>query len=203
YLTLPNENLVPIPETLSDEVAVFIEPVAAAYEIFEQTQIGRNQTIAVLGDGRLGAVVAMVLKGEGYQPLIAGHHAEKLQLLARLGIEAELETKLATGFDVVIDCSGSSAGFNRAAALVRPRGRLILKSTAAASAPMNLAPIVVNEITIVGSRCGRFAPAVAALAEDKLDPRPLISAAYPLEQAVEAFTAASLPTNFKVLLNIS
>ncbi|MGH8012827.1 MAG: MDR/zinc-dependent alcohol dehydrogenase-like family protein [Candidatus Binataceae bacterium] len=203
YLTLPNENLVPIPDALSDEVAVFIEPVAAAYEIFAQTQIGRNQTIAVLGDGRLGAVVAMVLKGEGYRPLLAGHHEEKLQCLARLGIAVELEAKLNSGFDVVIDSSGSSAGFNRAATLVKPRGRLILKSTAAASAPMNLAPLVVNEITVVGSRCGRFAPAVAALAEDKLDPRPLISAHYPLEQAVEAFAAASIPANFKVLLNIS
>jgi threonine dehydrogenase-like Zn-dependent dehydrogenase len=201
YLTLPNENLIPIPSSVPDELAVFVEPVAAAYEIFEQMVLDRNQKIAVLGDGRLGAVVAMALKAEGYRPLLAGHHEVKLQFMARLGIEVELEEKLKGGFDVVADCTGSSSGFNRAAALVKPRGCLILKSTAAADAPMNLAPIVVNEITVVGSRCGRFAPALAALSAQRFDPRPLISATYSLAAGIDAFAAAAAPDNFKILLN--
>ncbi|MGH7933309.1 MAG: MDR/zinc-dependent alcohol dehydrogenase-like family protein [Candidatus Binataceae bacterium] len=203
YLRLPDKNLVPIPDSMPDELAVFIEPVAAAYEIFDQVRIGRDQKIAILGDGRLGATVAMVLNAEGYEPIVGGHHEAKLQHLAALGLKVELEARLEAGFDVVADCTGTSAGFNRAAALVKPRGRLILKSTAAANAPMNLGLIVVNEITVVGSRCGRFAPALAAIKEGRVDPRPLISATYPLERGLAAFQAAATSTNFKVLLKIS
>ena len=203
YLTLPDINLIPVPERMPDELAVFTEPAAAAYEIFEQTYIGRNEKILVLGDGRLGALVGLVLWAEGYAPVVGGHHEHKLSLLAGMGVKVALEDQLKPGFDVVVDCTGSSAGFNRAIALVRPRGRLILKSTAAAGAQMNLAAVVVNEITVTGSRCGRFAPALEAIASGKIDPRPLISALYPLEEAVEAFAAAADPANFKVLLKIS
>lgn len=203
YLTLPDVNLIPVPERMPDELAVFTEPAAAAYEIFEQTHLGRNEKILVLGDGRLGALVGMVLWAEGYDPIVGGHHEDKLGLLAGMGVKVALEVQLKTGFDVVVDCTGSSAGFNRAIALVRPRGRLILKSTAAAGAQMNLAAVVVNEITVMGSRCGRFGPALEAIASGKIDPRPLISALYPLEQASDAFAAAADPANFKVLLQIS
>src|SRR3984893_13098792 len=179
YLSLPYSNLTPLTYAIPDELAVFTEPIAAAYEIFEQTklgrnEIGRNQKIAVLGDGRLGAIIALVLKAEGYDPRVGGHHAAKLRRLAALGLRTELEAKLASGFDVVVDCTGAAEGFNRAATLVRPRGQVILKSTAATAATMNLAPIVVNEITVVGSRCGRFAPALAALEAGKGHPRLLI-----------------------------
>jgi threonine dehydrogenase-like Zn-dependent dehydrogenase len=200
YLGLPDENLVPLPASMSDELAVFVEPVAAAYEIFEQIRPGLDEQILVLGDGRLGAITAMVLRAEDYAPLVAGHHREKLDRLAALGLQVELEESLERGFDVVIDCTGSGEGLNRALGLVRPRGKLILKSTAAASAPLNLALAVVNEVTIIGSRCGRFAPAIAALAAGKLDPRPLISVVYPLDEAIEAFAAAGRSPNFKVLL---
>ena len=108
-----------------------------------------------------------MLRAEDYAPVLAGHHRDKLDRLAALGLEVKLEDHLDPGFDVVIDCTGNSAGLNRALALVRPRGTVILKSTAAASASLNLAQAVVNEITIVGSRCGRFAPAIAALASGK------------------------------------
>jgi threonine dehydrogenase-like Zn-dependent dehydrogenase len=203
YLTLPDVNLIPVPERMPDELAVFTEPAAAAYEIFEQTHIGHNEKTLVLGDGRLGALVGMALWAEGYDPIVGGHHEDKLALLAGMGLEVALEDQLEGGFDVVVDCTGSSAGFNQAIGLVRPRGRLILKSTAATGAQMNLAAVVVNEITVVGSRCGRFGPAIEAIASGKIDPRPLISAMYPLEQANEAFAAAADPANFKVLLKIS
>src|SRR5437763_14641364 len=107
------------------------------------------------------------------------------------------------GYDVVVYCTGSAAGFNRATALVRPRGKLILKSSTATSAAINLAPVVINEITVVGSRCGRFAPAIEAIESDKVDPRPLISALYSLDDAIIALEAAADPLNFKVLLRIS
>ncbi len=203
YLTLPDENLFVAPDAISDELAVFTEPVAAAYEILAQTRLARDERIAILGDGRLGAIVAMVLKAEEYIAIVGGHHPDKLARLAAFGIATVLETELAPGFDVVIDCTGASAGFARAIKLVRPRGKIILKSTAAAGANLNLAPIVINEISVVGSRCGRFAPALAALAARRLDPTALICAVYPLEDSVGAFGAAADPSNLKILLKLS
>jgi threonine dehydrogenase-like Zn-dependent dehydrogenase len=132
--------------------------------------------------------------------VLAGRHREKLDRLAALGVDAQLEDRLEPGFDVVIDCTGNSAGLNRALTLVRPRGMVILKSTAAAGAALNLAQAVINEITIVGSRCGRFAPALAALVSGKVDPRPLISGTFGLDDAPAAFAAAARSPNFKILL---
>jgi len=200
YLRLPDENLIALSDSISDELGVFVEPVAAIYEIFEQTKLRRDHKIAVLGDGRLGALAAIVLRAEDYTPVLAGHHRDKLDRLAALGLEVQLEDQLDPGFDVVIDCTGQNAGLNRALKLVRPRGTVILKSTAAAGAALNLAQAVVNEITIVGSRCGRFAPAIAALASGKVDPRPLISGTFALDDARAAFAAAGRSPNFKVLL---
>jgi threonine dehydrogenase-like Zn-dependent dehydrogenase len=200
FLRLPDLNLIPLPDSIPDEVAVFVEPLAAAYEIFEQVHLARNQTIVVIGDGRLGTLVALALRGEQYQPLVAGHHREKLARLAELGLETVGETSLRDRFDVVIDCSGSESGFRRAVELVRPRGKIILKSTAAAAAEINLAPIVVNEISVIGSRCGRFQPALDALAAGKIDPRPLIDGTFALDDAIAGFEAAKNPLNFKVLL---
>ncbi len=202
YLTLPDSNLVELPDSIPDELGVFVEPIAAAYEIFEQVHLGRNEKILILGDGRLGALVGLVLWAEGYSPVIGGHHAEKLDLLAALSLKTELEQHLPPGFDTVIDCTGNPNGLKRAMELIRPRGRLILKSTVARSADLNLAPIVINEISVIGSRCGRFAPAVDALASGKVDPRPLISAMYPLADAVTALDAAGDSQNLKVLLKI-
>lgn len=203
YLSLPDINLIPIPDSIPDDVAVFVEPLAAAYEIFEQTHLARNQTILVLGDGRLGALVALALKGEKYIPIVAGHHREKLARLDELGLDTAEESTVRDKFDVVIDCSGSEAGFNRAVDLVRARGRIILKSTAAAAAEINLAPVVVNEISVIGSRCGRFQPALDALAAGKIDPRPLIDGAFALDDGIAGFEAAKNPLNFKILLSAS
>lgn len=201
FLRLPDVNLIPIPDSITDDVAVFVEPLAAAYEIFEQTHLARNQTIVVLGDGRLGALVALVLKGEKYLPIVAGHHREKLARIAQLGLETAEESSLRDKFDVVIDCTGNEFGFRRAIELVRPRGRIILKSTAAAATEINLAPIVVNEITVIGSRCGRFQPALDALAAGKIDPSPLIDGTLGLDDGIAAFQAAKNPLNFKILLS--
>ena len=200
FLRLPHENLVPLPDSIPDDVAVFVEPIAAIYEIFEQAKFEPDDQLGVLGDGRLGALAALVLRAEGHTPVLVGHHREKLDRLAALGINVKLEDEIASGFDAVVDCTGAAAGFARALAIVRPRGTVILKSTAAASAPVNLAPAVVNEITVIGSRCGRFAPALAALACGKVDPRPLISQMFPLDDALAAFAAAGRSPNFKVLL---
>ncbi len=202
YLTLPDSNLVHLPDSIPDELGVFVEPIAAAYEILAQVHLGRNEKILILGDGRLGALVGLVLWAEAYDPVIGGHHAEKLDLLAALSLKTELEQHLQPGFDTVIDCTGNPDGFKRSLELVRPRGRIILKSTAAGAADLNLAPIVVNEISVIGSRCGRFGPAVEAIASGKVDPRPLISAMYPLTDALTALEAARDPQNFKVLLKI-
>ncbi|HEY2525587.1 MAG TPA: alcohol dehydrogenase catalytic domain-containing protein [Candidatus Binataceae bacterium] len=200
YLRLPDENLIALPDSVTDEAGVFVEPIAAIYEIFEQTRLGRDTKIAVLGDGRLGALTAIVLRAEGYAAVLGGHHRDKLDRLRTLGLEAQLEDRLEPGFDVVIDCTGVSAGLNRALTLVRPRGTVILKSTAAAGAALNLSEAVINELTILGSRCGRFAPAIAALAAGKIDPRPLISGIFRLDEAPAAIDAAGRSPNFKVLL---
>jgi len=200
YLTLPNRNLFVVPDSVPDEGAVFVEPLAAAYEIFEQRPIARDSRVLVLGDGRLGSLVATVFRSEDYDVRIAGHHSEKLSCLAKLGFATTDEREMDALYDVVVDCTGSAAGFQRAVELVRPRGLLILKSTAADGANLNLAPVVISEITVLGSRCGRFEPALGALAARKIDPTPLISAIYPLDDATRAFEAAAAPSNFKVLL---
>lgn len=202
YLALPDRNLLLVPSSMPDELAVFVEPVAAAYEILEQVKLARNQSVLILGDGRLGALIGLVLWSEGYDPVVGGHHQGKLELLGGLGLKVALEEDLQPGFDTVIDCTGTSRGFMRGVEMVRPRGRIILKSTAAAAADMNLAPIVINEINIVGSRCGRFAPAIDAIASGRIDPRPLISAMYPLDEAVTALEAAADTRNFKILLKM-
>ena len=202
-LRLPDANLIPIPDSMPDDVAVFTEPLAAACEILEQVNLANDKSIVVMGDGRLGALVALTLKAEGYVPIVAGHHREKLARLSELGLATADEASLAEKYDVAIDCSGRGAGLQRAMELVKPRGTIILKSTAAAGAEINLAPIVINEITVVGSRCGRFQPALEALEAGRIDPRPLIDATFALEDGLAAFEAARNPLNFKILLRAS
>jgi alcohol dehydrogenase len=207
-LRIPNLNLLEVPDAVSDEAAVFTEPIAAAYEILEQTG-SLDGNCLILGDGRLGAIVAMVLSAEGYRVELSGHHGDKLRRIAALArnggaIEVAIDEppKLAQ-YNVVIDCTGSPSGFARALELVEPRGTIFLKSTAAASVAINLAPVVINEITVIGSRCGRFTPALAALVEHKLDPRPLIDGVFALDDGIAAFTAAADPAKFKILIRAS
>ena len=200
YLCLPSQNLIPVPDAVADEVAVFTEPLAAAFEIFEQTSIKPADRIAILGDGRLGVMVALAMKARGLDPVLGGHHQDKLQQIAGFGVATQQESSLQAGFDVVVDCTGSPGGLARALALVRPRGKLILKTTVAGSAGINLAPLVINEIQVIGSRCGRFGPALDALAAGRIDPRPLISGIFPLKDGLAALARAAESSTFKVLI---
>jgi threonine dehydrogenase-like Zn-dependent dehydrogenase len=203
YLRLPDANLIAVPDHLSDQAAVFTEPLAAAFEIFEQTNIASTDRVAILGDGRLGAIVALAMKARGLNAVVGGHHEDKLERIARLGIAVSAEERFEPGFDVVVDCTGSAGGLARALELLRPRGKLVLKTTVAGSAGVNLAPLVINEIEVIGSRCGPFAPALDALRRGIIDPTPLISGIFPLRQGLAALARASEPSVFKILLEAS
>src|SRR5579862_2003917 len=177
YLALPCRNLHQIPDSLEDDVAVFVEPTAAAFEILEQVALQPEDRVALLGDGKLALLIAQVLR-DHCRLRVFGKHPEKLALLT--DIDASTESP-AGHFDVVVEATGTSHGFQQAMELVRPRGTLVLKSTVAAAADLNLAPLVINEVTVVGSRCGPFQPAIEALASGRVDPRPLIQGVYGLE----------------------
>ncbi|GIW11793.1 MAG: alcohol dehydrogenase [Dehalococcoidia bacterium] len=200
-LRLPLANLYRLPDSLSDEEAVFVEPLAAAFAILERVTVRPSDRVVVLGDGKLGQLVARVLQGVGAHLTAVGRHPAKLERLRAAGIAAcqrdELPPERA---EVVVDCTGSAAGFLDALQLTRPRGTLVLKSTVAASLSLNLAPLVVDEITVVGSRCGPFAPAIRALATRRVDVRPLLSAVYPLTEALPALAEAAQPGVLKVAL---
>jgi threonine dehydrogenase-like Zn-dependent dehydrogenase len=202
YLVLPLANLFPVPASVPDEAAVFVEPLAAALEILEQVPIRPTDRVLVLGDGKLGQLVARVLATTGCDLAVVGHHAEKRALLTAAGIAA-LAAAPAERADVVVDCTGRAAGFAEALARVRPRGTLVLKSTVATrpgEPPLNLAPLVIDEVTVVGSRCGPFGPAVRALAESRVVVAPLVSAEYGLGEGEAAFARAAVPGTLKVLL---
>ncbi|MBI5368651.1 MAG: alcohol dehydrogenase catalytic domain-containing protein [Planctomycetes bacterium] len=203
-LTAPVENLHAIPAHVPDDAAVFVEPLAAAFRPFEQFEIGANDRIALLGDGKLGLLsgFALAARGHAANTLAIGHHPEKLALLAARGLRVAHEAEVKeSGFDVVVEATGSPAGLARALALVRPRGTLVLKSTYAGAPPLDLAPIVINEIRVVGSRCGPFATAVDALARGAVDPRPLISARLPLRDALAGIELAGRAGTLKVLID--
>lgn len=206
YTTLPIANLHEIPGSLSDEQAVFTEPLAAAFEILEQVKIERDHRVLVLGDGKLGILCALALNLTGAEILLAGKHPGKLDIAARQGIPALLIEDLPPGdgaFDMVVEATGKSQGLDIAMKLTRPRGKIILKSTVADNVPFDLAPVVVNEITIVGSRCGPFKPALEALANGSVDVKPLISAVFPARNAKDAFRAAGSAENLKVLIDFT
>ncbi len=163
YLTLPTSNLVPVPPTLSDEKAVFTEPLAAALEILEQVKIRPEDSVAVIGDGRLGLLVCMVLRLTGCNLLLVGKHPEKLEFFTRMhGSSITLDSfRSREGrFDVVVEASGHPSGWELAVRRVKPRGIIVLKSTYHGGFDFNPAPLVIDEITVVGSRCGQFAAAL-------------------------------------------
>lgn len=204
YLTLPLSNLIEIPEHVPDEQAVFVEPLAAGLEILEQMHIQPCQKVMVLGDGKLGLLTALALNACGLDVLIVGKHQNKLDIAKNQGVKTQLlsEFEQAPKFDVVVEATGSITGFETSVSCVKPRGTLVLKSTIAASKELNLAPIVINEITILGSRCGRFEPAMRLIASGKIDFSQMISKIYPIEQAVEAFDANNAKDTIKILLKI-
>jgi threonine dehydrogenase-like Zn-dependent dehydrogenase len=201
-LVLPEANLHPVPDAVADRQAVFAEPLAAAIQIGRQVHLAPGQKVIVLGDGRLGQLVAQVLAAWKLAPLAVGKSEAKLALLASLGIATARagDVRAAKDADVVVECTGTAAGLGAALEFVRPRGTVVLKSTVADTAGLNMVPIVIDEITVVGSRCGPMAEAVAMLARGEIRTEPLITAEYPLQRAPEAIKVAALPDSIKVLI---
>lgn len=201
YVTLPIRNLVRLPAAVDDETAVFVEPLAAAFEILEQIDIEARDRVLVLGDGKLGLLICMALAPTGCDLHALGRHPEKLAIAERAGAHTWTPAQPPDDeFDVVVEATGGPDGFERAVALTRPRGTLVLKSTLHEATPFRMAPVVIDELTIVGSRCGPFGPAVTALASGAVNPAPLISATFGLEYGLRALEHAREPGVLKVLL---
>jgi threonine dehydrogenase-like Zn-dependent dehydrogenase len=200
-VTLPVVNLHEVPPSVSDDAAVFTEPIAAAYRILQQVEIDGRDDVAVFGDGRLGLLVAMVLAPTGCRLTVVGRHAHKLAIAQRIGADVRQPDEVPSArFDVVIEATGNPQGVTAALAAVRPQGVLVLKSTVAAGTQLDTSRIVVDEIEIVGSRCGAFEPALEALADRVLDPTVLIEDTYPLPDAVAAFAHAQRRGALKILV---
>jgi len=201
---LPEENLHPVPDVISDDAAVFVEPVAAACRIPEQLDLKVFRRAIVLGDGRLGNLCAQVLKWQGLRPLVIGKHREKLDRIDRLGMETALLDEVADRriADLVIDCTGSATGFSTACRLARPRGTIVMKTTVAGAEGPSLAPVVIDELQIVGSRCGPFDMGLRALADGAIQVESMITSRYRLEDCQEAFAAAARSDQLKVLFEI-
>jgi threonine dehydrogenase-like Zn-dependent dehydrogenase len=225
YFTMPVEVLFEVPENVTDEQAVFVEPLAAALEITEQLQIKPFQKVLVLGDGKLGLITALALNAQNIDVTLAGKHQNKLDIAAVQGVKTCLSggvsnplpennaaadcelppnpSPLTSKYDIVVEATGSISGFETAVALTKPRGVLVLKSTVAGEKPLNLAPVVIDEITILGSRCGQFPAALRLLKSQKIDFSPLISGTYDANDAIEAFEKNKEKDTLKMLLRFS
>ncbi|MCX5804726.1 MAG: alcohol dehydrogenase catalytic domain-containing protein [Proteobacteria bacterium] len=203
YITLPTCNLLEVPDNISDEEAVFAEPLAAAFEILEQLHIKPTDRILVLGDGKLGILASLVLNLTQANVTLAGRHGDKLRVAREQHVKTiragELEMK--EQYDVVVEATGSADGFDLALKLVRPRGVIVLKTTVAYVKEMNLARVVIDEVQVIGSRCGPFEPALMAMAKKLINVKPLISAIYKPDKALAAFKKASKKGSLKVLLD--
>jgi threonine dehydrogenase-like Zn-dependent dehydrogenase len=203
FLKLPIVNLIPVPDSISDEHAVFTEPLAAACGILEQVSLTKDTSVAVIGDGKLGLLCAQVLATTGAPVTLIGKHQNKLQIAARRGVETltlDRSKSAKRKFDVIVEASGSSSGFDLALDLVRPRGTIVLKSTFHGKTDFDAARVVVNEISVVGSRCGRFLPALELLEQHKVDVESLISEQVALGDGVRAMKRATEKGVLKVLL---
>lgn len=201
----PEHNLHAVPDRILDEEAVFVEPLAAAFQVLAQCRIDERTTVSVVGPGRLGLLVAQALKGTGCRLQAVGRNPAKLLLCEKKGIQAVHVDELVPhkDQDVVVECTGRPEGLELAMQLVRPRGTIVLKSTYPEAGGVNLAPLVVDEVTLVGSRCGPFPEALKALSREAVDVRSMISRTFPVERAIEAFEAARNPENVKILLKIN
>lgn len=205
FVAVPESNLHAVPDHVLDEEAVFIEPLAAAYQVLAQAAIDARMKVAVVGTGRLGLLVAQVLLTTGCRVTAVGRNPRTLEFCEKKGIQAIPVSEIVPrqDQDVVVECSGSPEGLSVSMQLARPRGTIVLKSTCAEPGSLNLAPLVVNEVKLLGSRCGPFREAINALARQAIDVRSMVSRVLPIEQAVEAFAAAEDPRNVKVLLKIN
>lgn len=203
YLTLPAENLHLVPDEVTTDAAVFTEPLAAALEVREQVPIRPGDRVLVVGDGKLGQLIAQTIALTGCDLLVVGRHEAKLALLARRGIRTGRADAAPPGaFDVAVECTGRPDGFAVAQEALRPRGTLVMKSTYAGRLTVDAAALVVNEITLVGSRCGPFAPALRLLAERRVEVEPLVHACYPLREGLVGFEHARRPGVLKVLVEM-
>jgi len=204
YLAVPTPNLHLVPDAVSDEEAVFTEPLAAAFEILEQVHVQPATEVVILGDGKLGQLCAQVLYLAGARMTVVGKHLDKLAILGKLGLHTVLlaDWQLRKA-DLVVEATGSTAGLSLAIEAVRPRGTLVLKSTVAMPHSLSLAPLVINEVTVVGSRCGQFAPALQALKQRSVSVLPLIEQVYPLAEGLAAVERAAQSGARKVLLKAS
>lgn len=202
YLTLPEKNLHTVPENVSDTAAVFTEPLAAAYEILEQSHIDPSWRAAVVGDGRLGNLVAQVLSTVVHEVHVYGRHKRKMDILRDLGLKCFHvdESFEPHAYDLVVEASGKTTGLATAANLVKPRGLLVLKTTVADAVSLNLSPLVVNEVNLLGSRCGPFQPALQALSKKLVKVQQLVDAVYSLEEYSTAFKHASSAGTLKILI---
>ncbi len=202
YITLPTNILFEVPDNVSDEQAVFVEPLAAACEITEQLHIDPSQKVAVLGDGKLGLTIALTLNAQNLDVTLIGKHGNKLDIAKAQGVKVQLleNTEISNNYDIVVEATGSVSGFETSLNLVKPRGVLVLKSTIATGKELNLAPIVINEITVLGSRCGQFGPALRLLKNNRIDFSSFISKVYSFNDAEEAFEANKAKDTIKILL---
>ncbi len=202
-LRLPEGNLVTVPDAVSDEAAIFVEPLAAALGILEQVAIRPADRVVVLGDGKLGLLCAMVLAQTGAELTLVGRHEAKMARVAGHGVTTSLAAPPDASADVVVECTGRPEGLAAALAAVRPRGTVVLKSTYASSPVVDTARIVIHELRIVGSRCGLFAPALRLLAEKRVDPTVLLDARYPLAEGEAAMRRAADRGVLKVALDVA
>jgi threonine dehydrogenase-like Zn-dependent dehydrogenase len=201
FITLPLSNLHLVPENVADEEAVFVEPLAACCEILEQIRITPVSHVAIIGDGKLGQLIAQVIGLTGCRVTVIGKHLHKLKKVEEFGIEINTWKDLPKQlFDTVIEASGSASGFQLALQILSPRGTIILKSTTHEQIQLNLAPIVVNEIQIIGSRCGQFEPAIRLLNKNRIHVAPLITSIFPFNEWEKAFILAQEPKSLKILL---
>lgn len=202
YITLPTNILFEVPENVPDEQAVFVEPLAAACEITEQLHIEPTHKVVVLGDGKLGLTTALTLNAQNLDVTLVGKHQNKLDIAKAQGVKTMLldELKVSNNFDVVVEATGSVSGFETSLNLVKPRGVLVLKSTIATGKELNLAPIVINEITVLGSRCGQFGPALRLLKNNRIDFKPFISKIYSIDEAIKGFEANREKNSIKIIL---
>lgn len=201
FLTLPEGNLRRVPRGIPSQHAVFVEPLAAACEILDQVKIPAGAPVAVLGDGKLGLLIGQVLKAHGAEVHQYGRHEEKLRIAVSAGIETRWSKKLPlAAYDWVVDATGSAGGLRQAVGMSRPRGTVVMKSTMHGLVAIDTAPVIVNEITLIGSRCGRFEPALRLLRSGKVRVDQMISEILPLSRAPLAFRRAAQAGVLKVLL---
>ncbi len=202
YLSLPRENIYLIPESISDEKAVFVEPLAAGVQIAQQVHLKPEDEVVVLGDGKLGLLAAFVLQAMSIDVKVIGKHNEKLKIAGSMGIETYLLGEYEKPVDVIVECTGSNSGLDAALSLVKPKGTIILKTTTTGKYKLDLSRIVINEIKIIGSRCGPFKPALNLIERNSFPLQDMIDSIFSIDDGIEAFRRAKESGVLKVLIKM-